>query len=240
MRSANGCLISRLYQTFPPIRITHDRASPSRFGSAAALHRWRLHVGVQDIRDNSIVTDNQKFSDSEFPGQTNALWRCKGIVILEAPPEKVFTEVAKLVKIDPEEFPESMEVSIDHSASQGGPDQWGVGSVLHLKELRREIELTIVQSEPYQLMVTQGWNQTKKRTIRSTITSVFQPSLDGGTIMTTYCFATPDDRPWPNWQYQRRIELAMHRELRKLVNKFGGKIVYVDEIKGVQETELSG
>jgi hypothetical protein len=142
---------------------------------------------------------------------------------LTAPPEKVFEVVSNpLIGA-----PVGVKVSIDHSASQSGPDRWGVGSRIHADHENEENDLTICKYDPPHLIVQRSTQKKLKRTIRFTHIYKLEPTTDGGTLLTVHSYATPDDQPWFNWRYQRNYRRIFARDLGGLVAQFGGEVLEV-------------
>ena len=182
------------------------------------------------FKSSAIKTSSQTVQTlgTEFPDSTNARWTCRGQAKLKALPEEIFPTLLNPLLIDTENPPKGVEISIDHSASQAGPERWGIGSVVQIKQKERKDQAKVLQCKPHQHVEHGHISQTKRRTIRPTTVSELRPSPDGGTTVTLYWYASPDHKPWWLMSQQRAHELVLKRDLDRLVNQFGGKIVYID------------
>jgi hypothetical protein len=159
----------------------------------------------------------------EFPELANAPWHCHGRAKLNASPQTVFDEIVNPIT----GVQTGVKVSIDHSASQSGPDRWGVGSTVHVSDEKLVYESTICKYEPPHLIVHRTAHSNPKRSVQLTHISELQTAPDGGTILTLRGYGDPDDDPWISWPYQRNFRHIVERDLGKLVAQFGGEVIEV-------------
>lgn len=185
----------------------------------------------------TISSHPTQVADTEFPDATDSHWTCCGRAQLEAPPEEVFPNLLNPLldaenleaQIASDNLPEGVKISIDHSASRSGPDKWGIGSVVQVQQKRRKDSIVVFECDSPHRVVHRVETQFKKRTIRSTNLFTLEPTPDGGTILTTHWFSSANYTPWWNWSQQRIHELVMRRDLVRLVSRFGGEVISVEE-----------
>jgi uncharacterized protein YndB with AHSA1/START domain len=147
--------------------------------------------------------------------------------VLEAPPEEVFEVVRSPLVVDPNNLPKRAELTIDHSASQSGPDQWGVGSISYGSLGSQKQEVVVTHCDPPHLVAYQV-RQDGTTTTHGRAVCTLSPTQNGGTLLDMYSMSTPDDKSLFGWLIQLNYKQRTQHYLDKLVEQFGGEVLNID------------
>jgi hypothetical protein len=163
-----------------------------------------------------------------YPDATTAYLHTVGEANLDATIDKVYDRLLDISHDAQETMPPGLSMVIDHSKSEAGPDQWGVGSTVLTKQGRISSVWSIDQCKRPNLIIVKGLHSLNDRIARSTQTYEIKQvdSQKTRLIITSY---TSHSHKSITALFSNIIrEQTMKKSLSRLVEDFGGEVVRVD------------
>jgi hypothetical protein len=161
----------------------------------------------------------------EVPDATSSHWRTASRAILNAPPQDVFEFLKVPIHRLHEKGYDEKYTTIDHSASDAGPGDWGVGSRIQVNyhgwvdggglPLYRNLNFkkVVIAYQPTRLIAFRSADDGDSKNAHYVQIWELKPSTQGGTELTGYYYATPDSTPildsLHHWAIQRNMDMAM-------------------------------
>jgi hypothetical protein len=164
----------------------------------------------------------------EFPEAQGMQWKLTVKAVLDAPPEVVFADVIDPIP-DGDRIPKKAIVTIDHSRSDAGPNQWGTGSTFRGEYNGKSGEFTVIHCQPPYLVAHRKLVKSKSRTSRGLNVFELHRSQDGGTMMTVHLFMSTHKKPWWPGLLKWASGQSLKRDMGDLVHKHGGYYKLIDE-----------
>lgn len=175
-----------------------------------------------------VTVDSFHEDIGRYPDAGNADIEGVGEVILNAPINKVYERLLDISHGMKEDMPSGVFLLVDHSKSDAGSDQWGVGSTVQFKHGKHTAVAAIEACQRPNLIVVKVLHARNGQTGRVTMTHELKETPDGKTNLTVSKYVSSPNKVSSSWISDWYRERSIKKSLSKMVEVFGGEVIRVE------------
>lgn len=175
-------------------------------------------VTVEAFREDTV----------RYPDAATAHIQTVGEVTLDASIDRVYEFVLDLSYGPKQNLPSGATVSVDHSKSDAGLDQWGIGSAVQFRNGNHTAVAAIDSCQRPNLVITKALHERNGQTARATTVHELKEVDGNKTNLTVSQYATLSEKVSATWISDWTRERSMKKSLSQLVEVFNGQVLRVE------------